>query len=113
MEAGRRRRSNYSASPVAVRYDLSAVSGFVCLESGAPTHRNELYHGDIVHGLQFHTLKRRYRPTTYYSLGSGVDFSIRHHPKRLAREDGNTAAPGMRIGVIGMGIGTIATYGWE
>jgi SAM-dependent methyltransferase len=62
----------------------------------------ELLNGTISHGLQFLGPSRRREPTTYYSRDSGVGLAI-----RLA------SRPGMRVGVIGLGAGTIAAYGRE
>jgi SAM-dependent methyltransferase len=60
----------------------------------------ELLNGTISHGLQFLGPSRRREPTTYYSRDSGVGLAI-----RLA------SRPGMRVGIIGLGAGTIAAYG--
>src|SRR5262245_14824149 len=59
----------------------------------------ELMHGRITHGLQLNS--QRDLPTTYYDRDSGVGLAITNHP---ARDEG------MRIGVIGLGVGTIAAY---
>ncbi|HNM37760.1 MAG TPA: fused MFS/spermidine synthase, partial [Anaerolineales bacterium] len=58
-----------------------------------------MIHGATVHGIQI--LQERDRPTTYYVEESGVGLLLRNHPKR-----GN-----MNVGVLGLGIGTVATYG--
>jgi hypothetical protein len=62
----------------------------------------KLMHGTIDHGLQFlGDLDRRRQPTSYYGPGSGVGLALRE-----ARERGP-----IRVGVIGLGPGTLATYG--
>jgi hypothetical protein len=68
-------------------------------------HSLRLSHGAILHGVQFFDPARRNQPTSYYAEDSGVGLSVLMHPKRL---DGQ---PGMRIGVIGLGVGTMAAYG--
>jgi hypothetical protein len=61
-----------------------------------------LIHGTTVHGLQFVDQDKRSEPTTYYWEQSGVGHIIRNHPKY---------GEGMRVGVLGLGIGTLAAYG--
>ena len=59
-----------------------------------------LYHGSIEHGSQFLLLPMRRRPTTYYAPDSGIGIALREcvlSPKR--------------VGVIGLGAGTLAAYG--
>jgi len=61
-----------------------------------------LTHGTINHGEQFLNLARRDLPTTYYGPNTGIGIAIR------AKEKTGKA---LRIGVIGLGTGTIAAYG--
>ncbi|HLJ15492.1 MAG TPA: fused MFS/spermidine synthase, partial [Bryobacteraceae bacterium] len=59
-----------------------------------------LYHGTIKHGAEWFARGRRMTPTTYYGLQSGVGLALRlccGGPKR--------------VGVIGLGTGTVAVYG--
>lgn len=67
-------------------------------------HKRLLQHGTTFHGLQFQHPDKRSLPTAYYGFTSGIGLLIRsqpqHHPPR-------------RIGVIGLGVGTIAYYGRE
>ena len=63
-----------------------------------------LLHGKTVHGAQFIAPMYRSLPSTYYTASSGVGRFFRDHPKR------NPISP-MRVGVIGLGIGTLAAYG--
>jgi SAM-dependent methyltransferase len=60
-----------------------------------------LTHGTITHGKQFRDPERRDWPTTYYGETSGVGRAI----AALG------AAGPVRIGVIGLGTGTLAAYG--
>jgi len=70
---------------------------------GAETERDavrRLMHGVIMHGEQFLAPERRSQPTTYYGESSGIGRAI-----KLV----NT--PSVRVGVVGLGTGTLATYG--
>jgi len=60
-----------------------------------------LTHGTINHGEQFLNPTRRDLPTTYYGPNTGIGVAIRDKNKSHA----------VRIGVIGLGTGTIAAYG--
>lgn len=64
-----------------------------------PQQTRTLFHGIIQHGAQFTMLPFRRLATTYYNASSGVGMAIRQlpHPRRL--------------GVIGLGTGTMAAYG--
>jgi len=59
-----------------------------------------LMHGVIMHGEQYLAPERRAEATTYYGPNSGVGRIIQ----------ASMGAP-LRIGVIGLGAGTLATYG--
>jgi hypothetical protein len=63
-----------------------------------------LMHGAITHGFQFADPGRRRLATSYYGPESGVGLALHLHPRRLARLP-------LRVGVIGLGTGTVATYG--
>ena len=66
-------------------------------------HRSyTLVHGVTVHGTQFRDPAMRNTPTTYYWGGSGIGLVLVNHP-RYGR--------GMRVGVLGLGVGTLAAYG--
>ncbi|MCX7204129.1 MAG: hypothetical protein NTV17_18230, partial [Burkholderiales bacterium] len=66
--------------------------------------RRQLLHGEILHGEQFTDPSRRNEPTTYYGPQSGIGQLIA--AQQAAR--GNTP---LRVGLIGVGIGTLAGYG--
>jgi SAM-dependent methyltransferase len=66
-----------------------------------PEAVRKLVHGTINHGQQFLDPAKRDWPTTYYGPNSGVGLAIRE-----AEQHGPD-----RIGVIGLGTGTIASYG--
>jgi hypothetical protein len=60
-----------------------------------------LTHGAIVHGFQFEDSEIRRFPTAYYAENSGIGLAFLNHPER----------PGpLRVGVLGLGIGTLAAY---
>lgn len=65
--------------------------------------RTRLKHGRIIHGIQFADPDLANQPTSYYGPGSAVGLAIRHHPRRLAGQP-------MRLGFVGLGAGTLATY---
>jgi len=62
-----------------------------------------LLDGRILHGGQFLDPARRDRPTAYFTAGSGVALALALHPRRRAGHP-------LRIGVIGLGVGTIAAW---
>jgi hypothetical protein len=64
-----------------------------------------LWHGQTRHGWQFIEHNKRRLPTAYYGHPSGVGIAIDHHPRRSAGDHS------LRIGVVGLGCGTIAALG--
>ncbi len=72
-------------------------------------HRLVLMHGRIEHGYQFTAVDKRYWPTSYFGPNSGVGIAIRFHPTRQAKEGPRN----LRVGVVGLGTGTLASYGQE
>ena len=67
----------------------------------AVTAVRTLYNGSIQHGVQFLSPERSKIGTTYYGRASGVAIAI---------DSLRTEAP-MKVGVIGLGTGTLAVYG--
>ncbi|MBI2689366.1 MAG: fused MFS/spermidine synthase [Acidobacteria bacterium] len=65
------------------------------------TRVRQLLHGVINHGQQFLTPERRREATTYYCRESGVGTAITARNEFLPQ----------RVGVIGLGTGTLSTYG--
>lgn len=63
---------------------------------------NQMTHGVTVHGVQFISPQFRDQPATYYTQHSGVGLGLLHNPQR---------GLGMRVGVLGLGVGTLAAYG--
>jgi SAM-dependent methyltransferase len=68
---------------------------------GEPSHLRRLVHGTIMHGEQYLYPERRKFITTYYQETSGIGLAIKSR-----QEQGP-----IRVGVIGLGTGTIAAYG--
>jgi SAM-dependent methyltransferase len=67
---------------------------------GEESHLRRLVHGTIMHGEQYMGATSRRQPTTYYQRTSGIGAAIeskQDHP--------------VKVGVIGLGTGTIAAYG--
>ncbi len=64
-------------------------------------HKLVLMHGTTVHGLEFFDEHKRLLPTAYYGPGSGIG-------RLMAATAGK---PGRRIGIVGLGVGTLAAYG--
>jgi len=62
----------------------------------------ELGHGATRHGAQYMSESRRREPISYYSEESGGGLALVHY----ARDE-----DGLRVGVVGLGVGTLATYG--
>ena len=69
--------------------------------AGEESHMRRLVHGAIMHGEQYMDDKYRRQLTTYYHEDSGIGAAIRSLP------EGRPA----KVGVIGLGAGTIAAYG--
>jgi hypothetical protein len=67
---------------------------------GEESHLRRLVHGTIMHGEQYLHESRRRMLTTYYQETAGIGLAIE------SKRDGP-----MRVGVIGLGTGTIAAYG--
>jgi hypothetical protein len=63
----------------------------------------QLKHGRIIHGQQLMAPDRRREPTTYYGERTGIGLALQHHPRRRA------GLP-LRVGCVGLGVGTLAAY---
>ena len=64
-------------------------------------HQRMLAHGTTLHGMQF-TDARALQPTTYYGPTSGVGIAMARAPGLFG--------PAARIGVVGLGTGTLACW---
>ena len=63
----------------------------------------QLVHGQTLHGIQFQAADRRRWHTTYYADASGIGIALANHPSRLAGRP-------LRVGLVGLGTGTLAGY---
>lgn len=62
------------------------------------------YSGQITHGIQFTQTDKRTLPVSYHSIESGVGETLEYAKLKY---------PKIRVAVVGMGIGTLATYARE
>lgn len=69
--------------------------------AGGSTYRR-LLHGNTIHGNQFLEPPRRYEPTTYYTVDSGVGRAVAWMHDARDRP--------LRLGVVGLGAGTMAAH---
>ncbi|MBN1983779.1 MAG: fused MFS/spermidine synthase [Chitinivibrionales bacterium] len=69
-------------------------------------HQFSLVHGTTEHGLQFLEPSRRAEPTTYFAPTSGVGIVLKNYP----RNAGGLSPIGLHVGIVGLGVGTIAAY---
>jgi hypothetical protein len=72
-------------------------------DEGTEDESLRLRHGRITHGMQLTAPARRREPTTYYGPTSGVGLMLEHHSRREAGQP-------LRVGVVGLGTGTLAAY---
>ena len=70
-------------------------------QPGMSFYLRRLVHGVIMHGEQYMEGERRHKPTTYYLPTSGIGAAI---------AAANARGPA-KVGVIGLGAGTLAAYG--
>ena len=76
-------------------------------DAGRSGGKYTLVHGQIQHGFQFTDDYWKREPTSYYGRESGVGLAIRLSAS-LAE---NTDHHPLRVGVVGLGTGTLAVYG--
>jgi hypothetical protein len=73
------------------------------LDAGIPPdERYVLVHGVTIHGYQYRAPEKRDIPTAYFSQTGGGGLALRYFPR---------SGSGMKVGVLGLGIGTLAAYG--
>ena len=83
-------------------YGVIRVHERIPAGSTAPAY--VMSHGITLHGLQFLDAQSRQLPTTYYVPESGAGLAILNHPKYGHKS--------MRVGLLGLGVGTLVTYGY-
>jgi len=81
-------------------YGVLRVKEVLARDDDPETRYRSLVHGAILHGEQWMSEKYRRAATTYYKTSSGIGMAILAHEGRP-----------IRVGVIGLGTGTLATYG--
>jgi SAM-dependent methyltransferase len=70
--------------------------------AGTANYHRSLIHGTILHGTQYPSPELERHATTYYTESSGIGLAIESlHPSLRP----------LKVGIIGLGTGTIATYG--
>jgi len=69
-------------------------------------HRIVLRHGRVNHGFQLQQGPWRDRLVSYYGAQTGIGLALRYHGQRLRHQP-------IRVGVIGLGSGTLAAGGRE
>ena len=86
--------------PLGKSLRMRSYFGIYTIDVMRDAHR--LSHGTTIHGVQLLTPGLETYPTTYYIPMSGVGVSLRAAPKLYG--------PEARIGVVGLGAGTLACY---
>ncbi len=81
-------------------YGVLRVKEVLAREDDPETRYRSLVHGAILHGEQWMSDKYRRAATTYYKTSSGIGKTILAH-----------AGLPIKVGIIGLGAGTLATYG--
>jgi len=61
----------------------------------------ELMHGTIAHGAEYLDVNRSEQPITYYGPKTGIGLAMNEAQAR----------PNLKVGVVGLGTGTLASYG--
>jgi predicted O-methyltransferase YrrM len=88
-------------TPLAVRNFYGSLRVRQSLSAYPGATMRTLTNGTIQHGTQIFSTELRKTPTTYYAEDSGIGLALRFCCQGRARN----------IGVIGLGVGTIAAYG--
>ena len=99
---------NRANSLTATRNFYGALAVYSINSQNPEGHYYMLRHGQIIHGEQYSAADKRRQPTTYYGPDSGIGLVMLDHPRRAAR---NPRDRTLRLGAIGLGVGTIAAYG--
>lgn len=88
-------------SVIFVARDFYGIQRVTEVAKDTPYYAHNLRHGNINHGLQFRAPELASLPTVYYNEPSGIGLAFAHLPRQTNRH----------IGLIGLGAGTLATYG--
>ncbi|HWZ87800.1 MAG TPA: fused MFS/spermidine synthase, partial [Polyangiaceae bacterium] len=88
-------------APLDVRRNFYGVVSVYEADRDDPAmHHFSLAHGIVVHGRQFVSAEKKGQPVAYYAPGTGVGQALRYFQKE----------PDLRVGVVGLGVGTVAAY---
>ena len=99
---------NRANALIASRNFYGTLAVYSVDSQNAEGHYYMLRHGQIIHGEQYSAADKRDLPTTYYGSDSGIGLVMRNHPRRFADDPRDCT---LRVGAIGLGVGTIAAYG--
>ena len=95
-------------SVLATRNFYGALGVIVRDQPDAAWRSYVLRHGKVLHGVEFAAHDKRDQPTSYYGPRSGIGLLMLHHPRRSAPDPKDRS---LRVGIVGLGAGTIAAYG--
>jgi hypothetical protein len=97
-------RAQFESLNTGARVSIRNFYGVLSIEEGYEdddyNHLRRLLNGRILHGSQFQAAERRREPTTYYNEESGIGTALTQFSDQP-----------LRVAVVGLGTGTIATYG--
>jgi hypothetical protein len=93
--------ANLVTSSLVTRNFYGALAVYSLDNDDPQKHNFKLRHGRIVHGIQYTAPDKIHLPLAYYGPNSGLGLLMAHLPRDRA----------IRVGVIGLGIGTVAAYG--
>ena len=98
----------FDVAAISLRGSLTTTRGFYGVlkvndndAGNAELHHLTLQHGATIHGLQYVDPEKRTFPSSYYTSTSGIGRLLRAHKP----------GGGRRVGAIGLGCGTLATWG--
>jgi hypothetical protein len=100
--------ANLVTSSLATRNFYGALTVYSLNNEDPEKHNFKLRHGRIVHGIQYTAPDKRKLPVSYYTPDSGLGLLMAHLPRRSAPDPRDRS---IRMGAIGLGIGTVAAYG--
>ena len=93
--------ANVVTSSLVTRNFYGALAVYSLNDDDPQKHNFKLRHGRTVHGIQYTAPDKIHLPVAYYGQDSGLGLLMARLPRDRP----------IRIGVIGLGIGTVAAYG--
>lgn len=88
---------------VAVERNFFGILRVIESDGASPTPFVVLRHGTTRHGLQYRRADLRRRPTSYYGETTGIGLVLTERTR--------DARPPLSLGVVGLGVGTLAAWG--